>query len=45
MLSKIVNAPINIYFDKTPSGKILNRFSGDTSIMDTDIGSYAILFN
>ena len=38
MLAKTVNAPINIYFDKTPSGKILNRFSGDTSTIDVDIG-------
>ena len=44
ILSKIVNAPINLYFDKVPSGIILNRFSGDIGKMDTDIGSYVLLF-
>ena len=39
MLMKTVNAPINIYFEKTPSGKNLNRFSGDIHTIDVDIGS------
>ena len=39
MLSKISKAPINLYFDKTPSGKILNRFSSDISKIDNSIGS------
>ena len=38
MLSKTADAPINLYFDRTPSGKILNRFSGDISLIDTEIG-------
>ena len=38
MISKIVEAPINLYFDKTPSGKILNRFSGDIDKIDSLIG-------
>jgi len=29
MLSKVLNAPINLYFDVTPIGRILNRFSKD----------------
>ena len=37
MLTKIMNAPINTYFDKTPSGKILNRFSRDLNKLDSEI--------
>jgi ABC-type multidrug transport system fused ATPase/permease subunit len=29
MISKILNAPINTFFDVTPSGTIMNRFSKD----------------
>jgi ABC-type multidrug transport system fused ATPase/permease subunit len=35
MLNRVINAPINLYFDITPIGRILNRFSKDLSIMDT----------
>jgi ABC-type multidrug transport system fused ATPase/permease subunit len=38
MLTRICNAPINLYFDKTPSGKILNRFSKDINKVDDSIG-------
>jgi ABC-type multidrug transport system fused ATPase/permease subunit len=37
MLGKTIDAPINIYFDKTPSGKILNRYSRDLKKVDVDI--------
>ena len=37
MLKKTWNAPINLYFDKTPSGRILNRFSKDINKMDESI--------
>lgn len=37
MLEKTMNAPINLYFDKTPSGQILNRFSNDINNVDTVI--------
>ena len=37
MIKRVVNAPINTYFDKTPSGNILNRFSRDLSKMDEEI--------
>ena len=36
MIKRIVNAPIN-YFERTPSGNILNRFSRDLSKLDWDI--------
>lgn len=31
MLSKVFNAPINLFFDVTPIGRILNKFSKDLS--------------
>ena len=37
MIKRVVNAPINTYFDKTPSGNILNRFSRDLSKMDEEV--------
>ena len=39
MIKRIVNAPIN-YFDRTPSGNILNRFSRDLSKLDGEIYRY-----
>jgi hypothetical protein len=29
MLTKVFNAPINLFFDVTPAGLILKRFSDD----------------
>ena len=29
MIESVFNAPINLYFDMTPVGRILNRFSKD----------------
>lgn len=37
MLVRVMNAPINLYFDVTPIGRILNRFSKDLSVMETQI--------
>jgi ATP-binding cassette subfamily C (CFTR/MRP) protein 1 len=37
MLAYTCNAPINLYFDKTPSGRILNRFSKDINKVDDNI--------
>lgn len=34
--TRIIRAPINLYFDKTPSGWILNRFSKDISKVDME---------
>lgn len=31
MIDRVLNAPINLYFDTTPIGRILNRFSKDLS--------------
>lgn len=37
MLAKVCNAPVNLYFDVTPTGLILNRFSKDINMLDTTI--------
>mmetsp|Transcript_19102 Transcript_19102/g.18734 ORF Transcript_19102/g.18734 Transcript_19102/m.18734 type:complete len:705 (+) Transcript_19102:2007-4121(+) len=37
MLEKTANAPVNLYFDKTPSGRILNRYSSDINKLDNGI--------
>ena len=37
MIKKLVNAPINTYFEKTPSGNILNKFSRDLNKIDTEL--------
>lgn len=37
MIKSVTNAPINLYFDKTPSGRILNRFSSDINKLDNAI--------
>jgi len=34
ILGKVIRAPINLYFDVTPIGKILNRFSKDLQVLD-----------
>lgn len=37
MLETTANAPVNLYFDKTPSGRILNRYSSDINKLDNGI--------
>ena len=34
MIKNVLNAPVNLYFDVTPIGRILNKFSKDLSILD-----------
>jgi len=34
MFSKVIRAPINLFFDRIPSGRILNRFSKDLNVVD-----------
>jgi len=38
MFVKTLNAPVNLYFDKTPSGRILNKFSKDIDKIDNEVG-------
>lgn len=35
MIKYVLNAPINLYFDTTPTGRILNKFSKDLSALET----------
>ena len=37
MLTKILKAPINLFYDVTPTGLILNRFSTDLDVLDNEI--------
>jgi ATP-binding cassette, subfamily C (CFTR/MRP), member 10 len=37
LLNKVLQAPINLYYDVTPIGQILNRFSKDLMILDSSI--------
>ena len=34
MIYSISKAPINLYFDKTPVGRILKRFTSDLSVLE-----------
>lgn len=34
MMAKVLNAPINLYFDTTPIGRIMNRFSKDLQLIE-----------
>ena len=34
MMYSISKAPINLYFDKTPIGRILKRFTSDLAVLE-----------
>lgn len=38
MLRSVFEAPLTTYFDVTPIGRILNRFSKDINTLDESIG-------
>lgn len=37
MMAKVIRAPLNYFFDRIPSGRILNRFSLDIDIIDQNL--------
>ena len=37
MIYRVMRAPINLFFDVTPIGRILNRFSKDLSVLDSEM--------
>jgi len=37
MIKRVTNAPINLYFDVTPTGTVLNRFSKDLQMLDQNL--------
>jgi ABC-type multidrug transport system fused ATPase/permease subunit len=50
MIERVMGAPVNLFFDVTPIGKILNRFSRDMQMLDEninyDLGSFGVfLYN
>ncbi len=40
MLSKVIRAPINLFFDRVPSGRILNRLSKDLNVIDEELAGW-----
>ena len=38
MIVRVMKAPVNLYFDVTKFGQIINRFSKDIMILETQIG-------
>jgi len=48
MLAKVIRAPVNLFFDRVPSGRILNRLSKDLTVLDNYIaqsfGSLTVMF-
>ena len=39
MVRRVLKAPINLYFDVTPIGRILNKFSKDLSVIELQLAS------
>ncbi len=37
MVERVFKAPVNLYFDTTPLGRVLNRFSKDLSVIETSM--------
>lgn len=37
MIGRVLEAPVNLYFDVTPIGRILNKFSKDLNTAETQI--------
>ena len=40
MIETVLKAPINLYFDVTPIGRIMNRFSKDLSQIEISLSYY-----
>ncbi len=36
MIKHVLNAPVNLYFDTTPIGRILNKFSKDLNMLENE---------
>ncbi|EQC32351.1 hypothetical protein SDRG_10098 [Saprolegnia diclina VS20] len=44
LFTKVLSAPVNTFFDLTPVGRILNRFSSDLDQVDSQLPFFGILF-
>ncbi|EQC32349.1 hypothetical protein SDRG_10096 [Saprolegnia diclina VS20] len=42
LLTKVLSAPVNTFFDVTPIGRILNRFSSDLDQVDSQLPLFAL---
>jgi ATP-binding cassette subfamily C (CFTR/MRP) protein 3 len=38
MIKHVLHAPVNLYFDTTPIGRILNKFSKDLNMLENEFG-------
>ena len=36
MIKNVLHAPVNLYFDTTPIGRILNKFSKDLNMLENE---------
>ena len=45
MIKTVANAPVNIYFDVTPVGRILNKFSKDLRTIEMGLAFQLGFFN
>lgn len=37
MFAKVIRAPVNLFFDRVPLGRLVNRFTGDLQIFDFSV--------
>jgi len=48
MMTRVIRAPVNLFFDRVPAGRILNRLSKDLTVLDNYIamafGSLSVSF-
>ncbi|OQS01824.1 ATP-binding Cassette (ABC) Superfamily, partial [Thraustotheca clavata] len=44
LFKKVLGAPVNTFFDVTPVGRILNRFSSDLDQVDSQLPLYGLFF-
>eukprot|EP00357_Protocruzia_adherens_P031519 CAMPEP_0115001824 /NCGR_PEP_ID=MMETSP0216-20121206/17633_1 /TAXON_ID=223996 /ORGANISM="Protocruzia adherens, Strain Boccale" /LENGTH=1370 /DNA_ID=CAMNT_0002367287 /DNA_START=20 /DNA_END=4132 /DNA_ORIENTATION=+ len=46
MVTSLIKAPMNTFFDRTPTGRIINRFTGDLVTIDSMMGwAFNSIFN
>lgn len=44
MMKSVIRAPINLFFDRVPIGRVLNRFSKDLNVVDNGVANSIIRF-
>jgi hypothetical protein len=38
MIKSVSSAPVNLFFDTTPIGRLLNKFSKDLNMLENELG-------